>query len=63
MNDPGGNLYVTNGGGGAGAARETLEDVGQCTDHLSDILPSRTCGIADREKINEIRNEIVTGSR
>lgn len=30
----------------------------QCADHLSEILPSRTCGVADREKINEIRNEI-----
>lgn len=30
----------------------------QFADHLSEILPSRTCGVADREKINEIRNEI-----
>lgn len=30
----------------------------QRADHLSEILPSRTCGVADREKINEIRNEI-----
>lgn len=27
MNDPGRNLYVTNDGAGAGAARETLEEV------------------------------------